>query len=210
MVDRRDAEGTVRCLRERCHLAPWEVADPIWMAQTLLGPDSVQYVHLVATLEELHEDEERTRIYIKRGVPEPVAQWLTGHALSHWIRRTSCGRHGGMRSEEEALCDYVAAALQMPQFAFQRRVNETGCNVQQLALDFGVLETSAALRVGEVEDRPVAVVLRNRLYVAGPDWFQRTAEQVKRDAREGGPGIVTAQLGDPGRRIWVQYVDETG
>lgn len=181
----------------------FDYAAPTWLAQELLGEDAVVQTSLGGMLARLLHVGERWLVEVQRGLPEPIMEWAVGHELAHWFRRTNCARVRGVRAEEERICDYAGAALAMPWDAFMRRIGATSSDPQQLALEFGTTPTSAALRIGEIEDRPMAVWIRSgHLYVRGPDWFSLSREQAERDAR-GGPGIRTTTLGRG--RTWIEY-----
>lgn len=201
---RWEGEATARGVMDLAGLDRFSYAAPTWIAQELLGDDAVVQTGLGGILARLLPVGDRWLVEVQRGLPEPIMEWAVGHELAHWFRRSSCARVRGVRAEEERICDYAGAALAMPWDAFQRRIRATQSDPQQLALEFGTTPTSAALRIGEIEDRPMAVWIRSgHLYVRGPDWFARQPEQVAHDIRHGGPGIRTTTLGRG--RTWVEY-----
>lgn len=127
-------------------------------------------------------------------------QFVVAHELGHYL----LGREGVPSSEQrEEWCDYVGAAIQMPRQAFRARAGEVERNWAQLALDFHVTETSAALRTAETTGEPMAVVCPHHVYARGEaQWPEETT--LRRWARQGGPGLRTARLGDDRRRTVVE------
>jgi hypothetical protein len=142
----------------------------------------------------------RTIIAVRSSLSFIRRQFVVAHELGHYL----LSREGVPSAEQqEDWCDYVGAAIQMPRGAFRRRSAETGQNWTQLALDFHVTETSAALRRAETTGEPMAIVCPHRVYARGEaQWPEETT--LRRWARQGGPGLRTARLGDDRRRTVVE------
>lgn len=135
-------------------------------------------------------------IGIRRSLPDAYREHTIGHELAHWWARTN----GVVDTEEQA--DYVGAALQMPRGAFFSVARETACALSDLAVAFGTTETAAALRLGELERAPVAVVAPVQVRVRGPEeWAWPDADTLRRWARNGRPGLSKARLRDDRRRV---------
>lgn len=133
-------------------------------------------------------------------------QFVVAHELGHFLL-TRDGVVSGDQREE--WCDYIGAAIQMPRATFRKRAHETSRSWRQLALDFSVTETSAALRQAETTGEPMAVVCPHRVYARGDaEWPEETT--LRRWARQGGPGLKTARLDDDRRRTVVEMMELTG
>lgn len=153
-------------------------------------------IHVVPGLYELGRLVNHQLIEVREGLPQWVTEWIIGHELAHFIRGS---RHGDAR--EEAACDYIAAAIQMRRRVFIKRARELKRDIGQLAFDFAVSETSAALRLGETSGRAIAVVTRHRTYARG-ELAKATPSDLRTWAEEGHPDIRRALLGDdPSRTL---------
>lgn len=132
------------------------------------------------------------------------AAHVIAHEIGHWaLRQTGV-------DDSEAGADYVAAALLMPRVEFARSVVELGADYTQLAARWGVTETAAALRHGEVERRPLAVVSPALVRVRGPEeWAWPSEPTLRAWARTGGPGLRRARLRDDTRRTVLRASDGT-
>lgn len=98
-------------------------------------------------------------------------------------------RREGLADCEEA-ADYIGAAIQAPRQAFRARLRAVGQDMTQLALPFAITETSAALRLGEVEGLPLAVVAPKSVRVRGPaEWVWPDAETLRTWTRKPVPGL---------------------
>lgn len=132
----------------------------------------------------------------------PVVERV-GRTLGHWLLR----RHG-YDGADEAAADYLGAALIAPRAAFVRAHRVHGDGLDKLADAFGTTETGAALRLGEVLRRPLAVVAPKTVRVRGPEeWTWPDEATLRRWARNPRPGLRKAKLGDDPRRV-VLEVDE--
>lgn len=143
--------------------------------------------------------EGRDVVGYRASLPRPYAN----HGIVHEIGHIFMKRLGVEDSEEGA--DYIAAGVLMPTNEFRARLREVGEDPTQLALPFGVTETSAALRLGEVNDVPVAVVAPLIVRVRGPEeWNWGPDPVVRQLSCTGGPGIVKAKLRDDRKRVWLR------
>lgn len=119
-------------------------------------------------------------IAFRASTPEPYAVHDVLHEVGHHANRIC-----GVEDTEEG-ADFVAAALAMPGDEFARAVGAHGEDYAALAAAFGVTETSAALRIGEVMREPVAVVTPATVRVRGPEeWVWPDAGTVREWARFG-------------------------
>lgn len=179
-----------------------EPAVPTKIAR-ILGIE-VRWVPGLRTLGVLGKVAGKTVIAVRASLPFARRQHVVGHELGHLL----LAREGvPVEEQREEWCDYIGAAIQMPRAIFRRRAREAQCNWTQLALDFHVTETSAALRVAEVSGDPMAVVCPHRVYARGEaQWPEETT--LRRWARHGGPGIKTARLWDDRRRTVVRMEGE--
>lgn len=135
-------------------------------------------------------------IGIRRSLPDAYREHTIGHELAHWWARTN----GAVDSEEQA--DYVGAALLMPRAAFFERIRAVGYDFTELASAFAATETAVALRLGELEREPLAVVAPSSVRVRGSEeWVWPDGDTVRRWARNGRPELSKTRLQDDRRRV---------
>ena len=104
--------------------------------------------------------------------------------------------------DEEAAADYLGAALVAPRRAFASALRALGDDLAELAAVFRSTETAAALRVGEVTGRPLAVVAPHRVRVRGPEsWAWPDESTLRAWARRGRVGVRRCRLRDDDRRM---------
>jgi len=195
--DPGDIEGVVDSVYERLGYGRDEAKRPSTIARLLYGPSCLQYVTTMRALGHCGTRNGQPMIGVRSGLSRPRQEDAIGHEILHIELNIP---HGEGRDELEWACDYGAAALQMPRRAYQHRINRLGPHWAQLATSFGVTETSACLRAGEVEDRPIAVVAG--IVRARGAMQRRTERELRGFTRRPPPGIVSAKLGDE-RGRWV-------
>lgn len=172
----------------------------IRLARVLLGPGAVTYgprpVHGPAALIRVGET---WRIIVGRNVPEAYAHFAVAHELGHYLLR----QHGYDGYDEERAADYLGAALIAPRRAFVTARRAVGDDLPELAHAFGMTETAAALRLGEVCHIPLAVVAPQTVRVRGPEeWVWPDELTLRRWARGRVlPGIRKVRLTDDPRRV---------
>jgi hypothetical protein len=189
----------------------WEherIADDIRQIAGVDGPPSalaralgidVAYVTGMVDRGGLAQHGARWFIGVRRSLPEAYREHTIGHELAHWWARTN----GVIDSEEQA--DYVGAALQMPRALFFEHVRAIGYDLSGLATAFEATETAVALRLGELEREPLAVVAPANVRVRGPDeWTWPDVATVRQWARNGRPGLSKTRLRDDRRRVLLQ------
>lgn len=115
----------------------------------------------------------RFQVLIHADVPSQRARWLVGHELGEWIHLQS----GAQPANIEARCDAIGAMLAAPRRAVRALIGPR--RVRLLAETFGVPQSVALLRIGEVFGRPVALLRRGRpaLYRGGPFVWPRRSER---------------------------------
>jgi hypothetical protein len=133
-----------------------------------------------------------TIISVRASAPDP--RWTLAHELGHW----GMLRCGVKDSENGA--DYVAAAILMPRTEFRARLREVGADLAQLALPFGVTESAAVLRMGEVDHRPLALIAPHRVRVRGPEEWVWPDERAIRKGRS-----EERRVGKECRSRWSPY-----
>lgn len=138
------------------------------------------------------------RIAVRAGLPRAIEEWTIGHELGHWA---------GLGQDDEASANYVGAALQMPRRAFLRALAERPDAWHELGPLFGATSTSAAIRAAELEDRALAVVTPGRVY---PRLIHLPDPEIRRLARDGGPGLSRTRLEDDPRRIVLEAIEIDG
>lgn len=160
-----------------------------------LGID-VAYVTGMVDRGGLAQHSGRWFIGVRRSLPDAYREHTIGHELAHWWARTN----RVVDSEEQA--DYVGAALLMPRGALFERIRAIGYDFAELASSFAATETAVALRLGELEREPLAVVAPSSVRVRGPEeWVWPDGDTVRRWARNGCPGYSKERLRDDRRRV---------
>jgi hypothetical protein len=166
-----------------------------WQIAAGLGIE-VQRVLGMLTIGALARYDGRTIIGVRKSLPKPYAAFAIAHEIGHWALRQ-------VGSEDsEAGADYIAGALLMPRSAFLGRVRDVGANPEQLALPFGVTQTAAMLRLGEVHRQPLALIAPHTVRVRGPEsWTWPDENTLRGWGRRGGPGLAKVRLSDDTRRV---------
>jgi hypothetical protein len=141
-----------------------------------------------------HELIEGNKVYYDPTSPRLISDLF--HALGH-----RAVTYAGVEIQDERLVIAVAARLTVPTLAFRRGLRH-GLGRHSLAQEFGVNETCAALRYGEVTGEPVAVVTPRWIYAAG-EWPWPAASVLRRMVRERHKSIRTERMRDP-RRVLVR------
>ncbi|WP_275936755.1 ImmA/IrrE family metallo-endopeptidase [Labilithrix luteola] len=142
------------------------------------------------------------RIMIARSLPDEYALFAIAHELGHWL----IGRHHFRNDDEERAADYLAGALLAPRRAFLAARRALGDDLPALSSTFRTTETGAALRLGEVTGRPLAVISPARVRVRGPSdavwppegtlrqWARRPVEGTRRVVFRDDPRRVMLDL----------------
>lgn len=120
----------------------------------------------------------RLKIFLSDLLNPIEAAYSVGHELGH----LHIGHHAHGSRDLEETCDAIAAALVCPRGAYQRAVEEQGPKIAlaRLAKAFAVTQTCAALRLGEVTQRPIAVVTPQLVRVRGAAWSWPEEEEIRR------------------------------
>lgn len=137
-------------------------------------------------------------VFAVRSSLSPIERrFCLGHEYAHVL----CDEVGYRGDDIEAACDYIGAAIQTRSRVFRRAAKHVGANFKQLALDFGITETWAALRYGETADVPVAVVCPKRVRMRGPAWVWGEAVSARGLVTTGVPGVKKSRLTDDPKRV---------
>lgn len=100
----------------------------------------------------------------------PVAlAWAVAHEIAEW----HLGRIGYDDADREQASDALAAALILPIPAYRRATAAFGGTVVALpdiSHAFRTSQSIAALRMGEVTGRPLALVTPSRVHLRGDEW----------------------------------------
>lgn len=192
-----DADGWASSIYERAGLDPDEPVAPSRLARAILGADAVRIVPHGSFAQDgyLARVHERWIICVRKGLSRERLRFVIAHELAEYTLRDV------IDERVEDACNAVAAALLAPRRPFLSRVRAVGHDWAQLALPFGMTETSAALRAGEAEGLPLAVVAKI-VRTRGPDEFVWPAESTLRAwARRPPPGLAKATLRDDPKRV---------
>ena len=193
-----DIEGTAEALYRAAGLDTGEAADPVDLAERLLGTGAVQLVHARALpgTASLARVKSSWRIYVRSRASESLQAFAILHELGHYALGLDA---------PDARCDAVAAALLLPRRAFQRAAVERGADWSALAAHFRCTESAVALRWGEVLGTPLALVAPLKVRVRGEPYGWPESEQGLRSlARTDRPGLARARLRDDARRVVVK------
>lgn len=134
------------------------------VCERLLGLRPKRSPNLAREAKTEEKDLGRFQILIRADVPSARARWLVGHEIGEWLHLQS----GAQPANIEARCDAIGAMLAAPRRAVRALIGPR--RVRLLAETFGVPQSVALLRIGEVFGRPVALLRRGRpaLYRGGP------------------------------------------
>lgn len=192
-----DVEGVAECAYKRAGLDTGEAADPIELAEALLGAGAVRAVHAGALpgVASLARVGATWRIYVRGRAGERSQRFAVLHELGHYLVGLDA---------PEPLCDAIAGALLAPRRAFQRAACELGPDWSALADRFGASESWAALRWGEVVGEPLALVAPLRVRVRGDGYVWPEPDEIRALARAPRPGLAAAKLRDDARRVVIR------
>jgi hypothetical protein len=197
-----DIEGTALALYRRAGLEPDAPADPIDLAERLLGVGCVRYAHAsdlpgVAALVRVGGS---FRIYLRGRASAQRQAFGVLHELGHVA--------AGFDAPEQA-CDAIAAALWMPRPAFQRAAREHGADWASLARRFGATESAVSLRWGEAIGEPLVLVAPRTVRVRGEEYEWPPETLLRQLSRSELPGLARARLSDDSRRIVLRHITQT-
>jgi hypothetical protein len=170
--DEWDVEGIVGMVFKLARLDPCEVHGTVKIANGLFGPGGVvekpsALVPGDALLAPRHglrfdwpnpQNPKHFQVWLRRHISATRKRWGTGHEIGEW----GLERDDYRGADREAYCEAISAALCMPRKPFRAycrtAIGDDGPDFAEIAEHFGVTETAAALRFGEVTGQPVAVV----------------------------------------------------
>lgn len=192
-------EGEAERLYRSVGCDPSEAVSPTLLARKLLGPGRV----LTARASALPGDAVlarvygEPRIYVRSKLTAERSRFAVAHELAHWALGDAADG-----DELERLCDALAAALIAPRRAFQSALRESGHRFAPIARWFVTTESCAALRLGEVTGRPLALVTPRLVRVRGDEWGWPPEPEIRQLARAKRlPGVRRAKLRDDPRRV---------
>lgn len=169
------------------------------LARCLLGPRAIRKgprpLHAPAALIRLGDE---WQIFVGRSLPPTFLVFCVGHELAHWLLR----REGFDGEDEERVADALGAALVSPRPAFRRAFRAVGDDLPALATALCTTETGAALRIGEVAKRPLAVIAPKQVRVRGPeDWVWPDENTLRCWSQRPRSGVRKRHLRDDPRRV---------
>ena len=142
----------------------------------------------------------RGEILVSPRLSGPALAWSVGHELGE--RALAAAGYG--EPDREQVADAVAAALVAPRPAFRSALAAFGATpdaLSSLAHAFGITQSIAALRIGEVTGRPLALVTPRRVHVRGDAYVWPCEKTVRRVAAGHDPAPVARwPLSDARRR----------
>lgn len=198
MRDLWDADAMQVELYERAGLDPNEPAQMLALARGLgLGVLMMMHPPFVGD-GMLQERDGRYTVLLRSKVSRERKRFALAHEIAEWALR------GVVDEQIEDACNAVAAALLAPRRAFLAQANDVGeTNWEQLALPFGMTQTAAALRAGEVLGMTLAVVRPGLVRVRGSEsWVWPEEGRIRAWATgDAGPGLRKAPITDSPRRM---------
>jgi hypothetical protein len=160
-----DPEGEARCILRRAGFDLGDAPGAWPIATKLLGPRAIEKVParaLHGAHGELCRVRDSYRIFISVHLSASRSAFAVAHELAHW--------HLGILDhdpEVEEACNAIAAAVLCPRTAFANAVARHGEAWGELANDFGVDASCAALRYGEITRRTLVLLTPERVRVRG-------------------------------------------
>lgn len=148
---------------------------PSTLALEILGPDSIVSMPTLVPCGQLCQVGAQFVIGVRADLSPERAEFTIAHELAHWYIR----KFGLKVKRLEATCDYIAAGLQCPLSPFLRLATEKCASIAQLAFEFSVTQTQAALRIGEVANTPVVVIAPGRVHFRGPKFERQPVKKVR-------------------------------
>lgn len=128
------------------------------------------------------------------------ARHVLGHELGHvWLERE--GRFVPPNIEER--CDVFGAILNMPRAGVRHWLKQNGHAFVQLAEFFGVTQSVALLRIGEVTGRPVMLLRERGPIVRGFDFGWPSRSPVQLALGRGREVVHLVQVRDEPQRVGI-------
>lgn len=159
-----DAEGVALWMLDEADVDACAGVDMDTLGERLTG-HRVRFERLTAG-GELRREDDGFHVVVRRSLPAQKQREVAGHELGEWFAEVT-GRSFDSLAQREAWCDAVGARLVAPSAAVARIVRRYGHRVHGLAEVFGVSQSLALLRIGEVTGRPVAILGRSYPLVRG-------------------------------------------
>lgn len=197
-----DCEGTAARIYREARADPDNPPGPVILAQQWLGRDALVRVPRGSLSSDAAAScvNGQRRIMVRQGLSPERLAW----AVAHELAELALLEEGYSRADIEQLADTIAACIIAPRGAVRQVAAglEPEEQVGSVADAFGVTDTCAALRVGEVFDAPVVVVApRVRARGAMFEWPpERELRRLAR-ARAIPAGLVRWACRDDRRRV---------
>lgn len=148
-----------------------------------------------ACLIRLHGQHE---IFVARKMSPERFHWAVAHELAELRLRLI----GYEEPDVELVADSIAAALVMPSRVYREAIREHEGRLENLAVDFLVDQTAAALRLAEIREAEAAVVVTPQRVHArlSQEWALPDEREIRRGRLTKMPGVETVALTDAKRR----------
>lgn len=185
-----DADAVQRELYQRAGLDPDEPANMLALAKGLGLEVAIMHPARFPGDGALVRTYDRWRIFIRGRIDRERKRFALAHEIAEWALRSE------LDECIEDACDVIAGALIAPGRPFAARRREVGHDWEQLALPFGMTQSSAVLRVGETGGPPLALVAKI-VRVRGPESFMwPDVATLRRWAIKPPPGLAKTRLTD--------------
>lgn len=137
------------------------------------------------------------RIELSCSLSAPRGRYVLGHELGHvWYHRI-----GYVGVDLEFRCDAFGAIVNMPRNETIAAIRRLGHSYTKLAIEFGVTQSVAFLRIGEVTGRPVCLLCPSGPIVRGLDYSWPSMSGLVRAIREPMSEVHPAKIYDEPYRV---------
>lgn len=195
-----DPEALAEALYREARMGTDAAASTVLLVNRLIGDKALRRVpsHAMADEAALVRVGATWRIYVRDDLPPAERRFAALHEVAHWAL--------GLQASEAA-CDRLAGALLVPRLPFLRALRSRGERVRSFAAYFGVSETCAWLRLGEVAAEPIAVVTPRAVRIRGAAFSWPTEPRLRELAeRRRVPGLRKARPRGDGLRAVLRAI----
>lgn len=140
-------------------------------------------------------------IRVRRRLSPERETFAIAHELGEWAARRE------QRADAEQFADHIAACIVAPHPAFTRAARALDEDLTALGAAFVASESLVALRIGETEGAPMALVTPLRVRIRGSAWSWHDERTVRALAERGADGVRCVRLRDDPRRVAVFVAD---
>lgn len=161
-----ETEGEAMGLYREAKEDPDEPPGAVAIARKILGRDAIRTAWVEGLVDgaSLRRENGRWLIYVSRRLTFAELNF----AVAHELGELALSRVGYREDNREHIANAIAGALILPRPAFQRAYTASGFCLADIAAEFIAPEGAVALRVGEVQGEPVALLTSSRIHRRDP------------------------------------------